>query len=162
EGRAVAGQPILPRVDKITYTEVADDLRTFYRVTGRRNLREAEKRLRHLDRFFAAYRVAAIDPTAITRYVERRQQAKPANGTINRELAVLSRMLRLAYKHSKLMGVPVSDKLKEAAPRAGFFEQQQFDAVPQHLPVDLRVAARVGYTFGWRTQEVLSLDRRHL
>jgi len=54
-------------------------------------------------------------------------------------------------------------KLKEAAPRQGFFEREQFANVRKHLPDDLQVAATVAYTYGWRTQsEVLTLERRQL
>ena len=43
-------------------------------------------------------------------------------------------MLRLAAEHNKLLRVPVIRKLKEAAPRAGFFEQDQYLAVRAKLP----------------------------
>src|SRR5262249_43842696 len=43
-----------------------------------------------------------------------------ANGTINRDLAVLNRMLRLAYKNGKLQRLPMIEKLKEADPRSWF------------------------------------------
>jgi integrase len=173
EGRAVRGEPILPRVNKITYNEIAEDLRTYYRTTGKRNLTEAGKRLAHLDAYFKGWRLVAIDPSRITAYVEHRQKPvkqadctvtpRASNGTINRELAVLSRMLRLAYENGKLLRVSVIRKLKEAPPRAGFFEQAQFQAVRKHLPDDVQTAVTVAYTYGWRMQsEVLALERRHL
>ena len=37
EGRAVAGQPALPRVDRVLYDEAARDLRAHYQTTGRRD-----------------------------------------------------------------------------------------------------------------------------
>ena len=40
EGRAAAGRPILPRVDRIRYEEIAADLRQHYEATGTRNLKE--------------------------------------------------------------------------------------------------------------------------
>jgi integrase len=174
EGRAVAGQPLLPRVDRVRYDEAAEDLRAYYRTTGRRNLVEAKKRLKHLDAFFIGSRLAAIDAPAITKYVERRQTRIPANGdepakdgaangTINRELAVLSRMLRLAYENGKLVRLPVIRKLKEADPRSGFFEPHQFEAVKKYLPDDVKLAVTIAYTYGWRMQsEVLALERRHV
>jgi hypothetical protein len=45
-----------------------------------------------------------------------RQGQGVANGTINREVAVLGRMQRLAYEHGKLLRLPVIHKPKEAAP----------------------------------------------
>src|SRR5262249_19282353 len=69
EGRVATGAPILPKADKILYDEIADDLRVYYQTTGKRDVKEAETRLRHLDRFFAQTRVVAITPDRITRYV---------------------------------------------------------------------------------------------
>ena len=85
---------------------------------------------------------------------------KGANGAINRELGVLTRMFRLAVENGRVTRVPVVRKLKEAAPRHGSFEREQFEAIRKHLPVDLRAVVTVAYTFGWRTQsEVLTLKR---
>jgi integrase len=162
-GRVANGQPILPRADRIRYDEIAKDLRTHYRTTGERDLEEAEYRLAHLDAFFGGWRVVNIGPAPITKYVEQRQGAGAANGTINRELATLSRMLRVGYENSKVHRLPVIRTLKEADPRQGFFEEAQYLAVRRHLPPDLQAATLVAYTFGWRVQsEVLTLERRQL
>jgi len=163
EGRVVTGQPILPRADRVRYEEIAADLRAYYRTSGRRNLTEAEKRLKHLDASFTGVRVVGLDPPRLTAYVEHRQQEGAANGTINRELGVLSKMLRLAYENNKLLRLTVIRKLKEADPRSGFFEPEQFEAVRRRLPEDLQVAVTLAYTYGWRMQtEVLALEGRHL
>lgn len=162
-GRVAEGRPILPRVDRIRYDEIASDLRRHYQTSGRRNLKEAEKRLRPLDRFFTGRRIADLTPADVTAYVASRQADGIANGTINRELSVLGRMLRLAWENEKLLRMPVVRLLKEAAPRAGFFERAQYDAVRRHLRPDLQVACDLAYTFGWRVRdEVLTLERRQL
>jgi integrase len=120
--------------------------------------------------------VVAITPAAITRYIESRQAtvaraaSKPGadaerirNATINRELATLSRMLRLAYRNGKVLRLPPIDRLKEAPARQGFFERAEYDAVRRHLRADLQVAVALEHAFGWRTQsEVLVLERRQL
>src|SRR3990172_6406801 len=85
EGRVAPGQPIPPLADRIRYEEAARDLREHYRTTGRRDLEEADFRLKHLDAFFAGRRIAAIGPANATKYVEQRQTEKASNGTINRE-----------------------------------------------------------------------------
>jgi len=162
-GRAAAGQPVLPRADRIRYDEAAGDLRAHYQATGSRDVEEAEFRLAHLDRFFGGWRLVAIDQAAVRRYVLRRQAAGAANGTINRELAVLIRMLRLAYEGGKLLRLPVIRKVKEAPPRQGFFEPAAFEAVRRELRPDLRVAVALAYALGWRTQsEVLPLALRQV
>jgi len=91
-------------------------LRVHYETTGSRDPAEAAKRLKHLDRFFHGWRLAGISGADAAAYVAHRQTQKVANGTINRELAVLSKMLRLAYENGKLLRLPVIRKLKEASP----------------------------------------------
>jgi len=163
EGKVATGQPVIPRLNRIVYEEAAADLRTHYQTTGERDLKEAEGRLAHLDAFFRTKRIAAIGPADVTRYIAARQAEGASNGTINRDLAVLGRMLKLAYENGKLMRLPLIQKLKEAAPRAGFFERSQFEAVKRHLRPDLQVAVTIAYAFGWRMQsEVLTLQRRQV
>ena len=60
--------------------------------------------------------------------MEERRTHEAANGTINRELTVLGRMLRLAYENGKLVRMPVIRKLSEAPRRQGFFERERFEA----------------------------------
>ena len=79
---------------------------------------------------------------------------------MNREVSVLVSMLRLAVEHNALLRLPIVHKPKEAAPRSGFFEADQYEAVRRHLPLDLQTAVAIAHTFGWRTQsEVLTLNR---
>jgi integrase len=152
------GAPIPRRVDRIRYEEVADDLRRHYETTGDRNLDEADDRFKPLRTFFTGRRVVDIDGALVSRYVEHRQGQGRVNGTINREIDVLSRMLGPAYENKKLLRMPVLHRLKEAPPHKGFFERHQFDAVRRHLRPDLQVAVTIAHTFGWRMQsEVLAL-----
>ena len=147
-------------MDKIRYKEAREDLTTHYESTGSRGLDEAGWRLAHLDAYFQGWRLANITGDAIARYIAHRQSEGAANGTVNRELGVLVKMLRLAFEHNKLLRLPIVHKPKEAAPRSGFFEAEQYEAVRRHLPEDLQTAAAIAYTFGWRTQsEVLTLMR---
>lgn len=169
-GKIARGEVVLPRLDKIMYDEARVDLRTHYETHKTRDLDEADARLTHLDAFFTGRRLATITPDVVTAYARARQMPtkrddgteKPgaANGTINRELATLSKMLRLAYEHGKLQRLPVVKKLREADPRAGFVTRDQFTSIRRHLPEELQVAMTVAYTFGWRKREVLDLGRR--
>lgn len=161
-GRAAAGEPLLPRVDRITWDEAAKDLKTFYSTTGSRGLDEAECRFNHLDQFFAGRRLVAIGGALVSDYVQLRQAAGAANGTINREVGVLKRALRLAYSRNKITRLPVIENLKEAAAREGFFEPESFDGVARRLPEHLALVARIGYATGWRHGEVLGLERRNV
>jgi integrase len=164
-GAIAEGKPIPRRMDQILYDELAADLRLHYSTTGSRDLEEADGRFAHLQRFFAGRRAATIGQSAATAYAAHRQAQGAANGTINRELAILVRLLRLGYttKPQKVAQPPAISMLKEAAPRQGFFEASQYQAVRAHLPADLQVMIDIEHTFGWRTQsEVLTLERRQL
>jgi len=67
-------------------------------------------------------------------------------------------MLRLGYERDKVGKLPVIHKLAEAAPRSGFFERTDFDAVRRQLRPDLQCAVTIAHSYGWRMQsEVLSL-----
>jgi len=165
EGRAADGRPLPPRLDRILYDELAEDVRRHYRTSEDRDTQEAEGRLRPLDACFTGRRAAEITTDETTKYVERRQAKGLANGTINRELAMLRHIFRFASEQDppKVVRVPVIRLLKEAAPRAGFFEREQYEAVRRRLRPDLQVAVAIAYTFGWRMRdEVLTLERRHV
>jgi len=72
-------------------------------------------------------------------------------------------MMRLAYRHRKAGRLLLMERLKKTAPRAGFFEENQYRAVLRYLPPDLQVVAAIAYRFGWRARsEILPLERRHL
>jgi hypothetical protein len=85
----------------VTYQEAAAALRMHYGVTESRDVAKAELRLAHLDKFFLGYRLAAITTASCETYAGKRQAEEAANGTINRELAVLGRMLRLAHEDNR-------------------------------------------------------------
>ena len=153
------GQPVMPRADRVRYEEIADDLKRYYETTGKRKWREAKARFDHLRHFFTGWRVAAIGPAEIAKYMEKRRGEHAANGTINRELAILGRMLRLAYENGKLVRLPRHSQARGGGAAAGFFERDAFEAVRRQLAPDLQVAVTIAYTFGWRMQsEVLALE----
>lgn len=158
--RRQVSELLVPRLDRVTYDEARDDLRRFYETYKTRSLDEANARLKHLDAFFGGRRLVTIGQDTVTAYAAARQAPNiideetlpgAANGTINRELSTLSKMLRLAYEHGKLQRPPIVKKLREADARAGFVPHEQFNMIRRHLPDELKVAMTVAYTFGWRS-----------
>ncbi len=138
EGRVARHEAVLPHVEGIKYDHLAADLRAHYETTGARGIEESGYRLAHLDPFFRGLRAVAIDRPMITRYVQHRQHEGASNGTVNRELGVLGRMLNLALENGRLLRTPSLRGLKPAE-------------------------VAVSYAFGWRMQsEVLTLERQHL
>ncbi|PYR94451.1 MAG: hypothetical protein DMF84_04625 [Acidobacteria bacterium] len=91
------------------------------------------------------------------------RQKHVANATINREIAWLKHMFRLAVDAGKLMTRPKIVLLKENNARQGFFERYEYEAVLRQLPGDLRPVVTFAYITGWRVKsEVLSLEWRRV
>ena len=86
-----------------------------------------------------------------------------SNAEINRELQILKRCFSLAVQAGKLHSRPHIAMLRESAPRSGFFERAQFEAVQGHLPEALRGLVVFAYITGWRVpSEVQTLEWRQV
>jgi hypothetical protein len=97
--KLLVGVPTVARMDTMRYGEIREDLVTHYKVTGTRKLPEVLPRLAHLDKFFGGWRVIEITSPEISKYMQSRQAAGAKNGTINREVAVLGKILRYAARN---------------------------------------------------------------
>jgi integrase len=161
EGRVAIGAPALPRLERIRFGEIADALIEHYHVTGDRQLRDVHVKLKPVRACFDNQRLLSIDQASLTTYIATRQAAGLSNGTINRELALLGKALRLAEERGQMLRVPRIHLLQESKPRSGFFERSDFECVRKHLSrrPDLQLAISLAHAFGWRMQsEVLQLQ----
>jgi integrase len=164
EGDIVKGLPVLPRVDRVRFEELVEDLLNEYRNNHRKSLDDTERRFKlHLTPFFDGRRAAAITTSDVRKFIVSRQTAGASNGEINRELSGLKRAFNLAVQDRKLLTKPYIPMLKESAPRSGFFEADQLQAVLTHLPDPLQPLIRFLYITGWRSvSEALPLQWRHV
>ena len=102
--------------------------------------------------------MASITTADVWNYIACRQEEGAASATINRELAILKRAYRLAIQAGNLLHRPQVPMLTEDIVRQGFFEQDEFEDVREHLPEHLRGVVTLAYYTGWRVQsEILSL-----
>jgi integrase len=133
-------------------------------VNDRRSLDDVQQRIRtHLLPAFAGRQLASITAGDVREYQKRRRLAGAANGTINREIALMKRSFALAIADGKLFTKPTFAMLEESAPRQGFFEPEQLDAVLSHLPEALRPMIRFAAITGWRIpSEVQTLTWRQV
>lgn len=155
-----AREPTIRHAGGLTFAAIAAMIRADYLANARRSLPWLERRLRHLGRFFEGP-AADITNDRVTAYVAlRRAVAKPS--TVNRDLAALRRALNLAHRAGKLARVPHIPALIENNARRGFFEPAQFRAVLAHAPADIRTLLECYYVTGWRKNELLSRERRHV
>src|SRR5262249_3668049 len=93
----------------------------------------------------------------IEAYLTKRREARKANATINRELELLRRALRLTHDRQLLPSIAKVRVLTENNTRQGFFERADLEAVVAVLPDDLRDFTRFAYLTGWRKGEIISL-----
>jgi integrase len=192
EGAIAGGIPVTAKISRFRFEEAAADLITEYKVNGRKSLDELERRIeKHLTPFFGGRRMSSIttadvrtftlarqsatevvkkaysikrkDGTSITVPEQRRPSAGASNAEINRELASLKRMFRLAMQAGKLLNGPHIPMLEERNTRKGFFELEMLHCVLAHLPTALRPVIEFAYITGWRIpSEVLTLEWRQV
>jgi integrase len=167
-GEAAAGIASPPRAHRITYEELRDALIADYAANGRRWLRKGKDGKPYicgvatLDGFFAGYKAIDITTDAIRNFIREGQGKRLTNGTINRSVALLRRMFRLAIQDGKLQAIPYFPMLKEAPPRKGFLEHTGFQRLRQELPEYLRTVVTMAYYTGMRLGEILSLHWRNI
>lgn len=149
----------------IKYEQLRDAFYRDYEINARKSLRRDKEgnpyldKVARLDAFFSGWRAAEIDVDSISRFIEQeKKKSGLASGTINRSVSALRRMFNLAKKQGKLRDVPYFPMLKEAAPRQGFFEREQYETLFAALPDYLRLPLAVGYYTGMREGEILGLE----
>jgi integrase len=144
---------------KSTVDVLFDSLLLDYKVNGK-DYKWAEGVVRgHLRPFFGGMRIAKVESDTVRRYVAERQKTTAANGTINRELALLKRSFKLGCISTppRVGRVPHISLLKENNVRKGFFEYADYIAILDALPVEVRPIVSFAYFTGCRRREVLSL-----
>lgn len=164
QGDIGRGKPITPRIGKLTFEDASADILNDYRINGKKSLDSVERRLRlHLTPYFYGWRMVNISTPDIRKFSNKRMSAGASNAEINRELAVLKRMFTLSIQGCKLLTRPHIPMLREASPRSGFFEADQFESVLNHLPVEVRPIITFAYITGWRiASEILPLQWRQI
>jgi integrase len=145
--------------DRVTFEDLSEDFLQDYRLNLRKSQERAEASLKHLKRHFGDFRVPDITTPEIQTYIENRLEDGAANGTINRELSALKRILNLGARQypPKVNRVPFIPMLKEKNVRKGFFKHQEYLALLKALPSYLRPVVIFAYKTGWRKSEILGL-----
>jgi integrase len=115
----------------------------------------------HLKPTFGTVRVEDLTTALVGEYIAARKAAGMKAGTINRETATLRAMMNHGAKITPPMieRMPTFPKrLKESAPRKGFTTDAEYTALAANTKQPwLRALLAVGYTYGFRKGELLSL-----
>jgi integrase len=152
--------PAAPAIERTTFEDLATMLERDYEMKNRdlRVLRVC--RLPPLKKAFGGWKVRHIGERHIEDYKTARKAAGLSNGTVNRELTTLRRMLNLGLQQRVVGRVPHMDLLPENTARRGFVELVDVEeAKKQHDDQSVRTLIDVAYITGWRMKSEL-LARR--
>lgn len=142
--------------ERITFENLCDILRRDRSDKRRRS--RIEHHLARLAEAFAGMPALHITTDAVDDYRQNRERMDAAPATINRELAALRRMFRLAVKKGKLPSMPDISLLAEDNVRDGFVDPPDFTAFLTALrtqDADAADAAEFAYRTALRRGNVL-------
>ena len=124
---------------------------------GGRDIRNFLAHAKPIRAHFGNKRALDIKVRDAEAYALLRREAGLTDGTINRELGVLSSSLRLAHRRGLLPSAPPIRRLPGDNVRQGWFARPEVEAVIANLPAVLGDVVRFGYITGWRYGEIVSL-----
>ena len=160
-GEIVTGNFYGPKSERVRIDELAGDLLRDYRINGKRSLVDLETRWKlHLKPYFGDLKAIDVSSNLVAQYVDKRQEQKAKNATINRELAALKRMFHLGHRTTppKVNRIPAFPRLAENNIRKGFLEDGQYEKLFGSCSENwFRAMVEVGRTYGWRVGELLNM-----
>ena len=157
------GEASAPAADRTTFEQLEAAIRADYLANGRRSSARLGQALAHLRARWGGTRAVLWRADGVSVYAGERLGAGAARATVNYELAILKRMLRLGHRLGLVDRLPHVPMLALRNARTGFFERVDFERLRRALPADLRPPVLVAYVTGWRlTSEVLTRRWHHL
>jgi integrase len=159
EGQVASGLHYGPQTERTRFEDLVSGICQDYDLNERKSVRRLNDFITHLSVHFKHLRASAITTDRIKEYVSQRRKEGAANGTINRELACLKRMFRLALQSTppRVARMPHIPMLEEHNIRSGFFSHEEYLAIRGVLPDYAQVAVSIAYYTGLRIGEILGL-----
>jgi integrase len=160
EAAVAKGANIHAGTGKRLFTECLQDVVVDQEANERRDIRHTRRRIDlHLAPYFAGLRIGEITSARVSAYAAKRKEAGAEAATINRELALIRRALRLAARNGDIITAPHVSLLDESRnARQGIIEPRDFARVLAHLAPAYADVAAVASVTGWRlVSEVLPL-----
>lgn len=142
----------------ITLKDLIEEVEKDYRLNGKKSADRIQFSKKHLVRILGENTpVEEITERVIDDYKHTRKEEKCANGTLNRELALLRRGFNLLRIQKRISRGPRVSLLSENNVRQGFIEVWEYREILKHLPEHLRPLITFLYITGWRKSEALNL-----
>ena len=147
-----------PQENRITFEDLMEMIRRDYRLQGHKSLPRLERAIKHLQRSFALSKAREINTARIERHIDLRAAEGAATATIQKEMAALKRMFRLALQNGSLSRMPHVPVPKPRNTRTNFLDGDELERVIEGLPRHLKGITRFASITGWRKQEILGLQ----
>lgn len=142
--------------EPITIEKLIDLIEADYLQEGRRSIMTLRRsRFPHLRAYFGTTDLSKIDGAALKKYRDHRKAQKASNGSVNREVAVVTRAMRLAEERNMITAVPHVKKLNENNARSGFFEWDTFQLLLTKIDPWWHELYTTAYITGWRIDDEL-------
>ncbi|PYT20695.1 MAG: hypothetical protein DMG57_41260 [Acidobacteria bacterium] len=153
--------------ERVRMGQLFDLLLEFYRTQERRSTYDVERKIEsRLRKYFGSRKALDMTSAVIAEYIRcrRTEKKKPANGTINRELAYVRRALKLGSMQDPplVYRVPHFPMLPEAEPREGTLTHEKYRAVRDSLPGYVRIALLIAYHTGARKGELRQIRKERI
>lgn len=130
-----------------------------YARSGKKSDGALASRLKRLRPGLGNVKLTAVDELTIESYVDERMddEAAPRPSTVNRELEILRRALRLAQERRWTAWVPKVQMLREDNVRTQRITHEEYRRLAEALPRPERWIAVLAYHTGWRRERLLTL-----
>jgi len=155
--RTTSPKPAAPLLVRDLYALITRD----YSLNGRKSLRMLTSRWQnHLAKPFASVPAASLSNDQVAAFIDARRSEGASNATLNRDLAILKRMYKLAVIAGKLNAAPYFPHLKENNVRVGFLKPDGYEALAREtekIGLWLGAMFEVAHTFGWRSSELTNM-----
>ncbi len=156
-GEVRGGQFAGPKAERVTVGELLAAVLADYKANGKTVdfVQACIKRLQPL----AAIPAKRVTTARLNEFIAARKAEGASNATVNRKLAIPRRAFNLGAKATPplVTRAPAFARLRESAPRSGFFSPAEYRAILAVLPAYAATAVAFAYYTGCRKGEILGL-----
>lgn len=159
-GQAAEGR-LHPDSAKLTWADVEAIILDEH--AQHRSLEKVERHVRrHLSRHFKGEKAQNITYDRLLRFKRDRLAEGASPSTVRYELSLARTGLVVAHRAGRLMVLPPLPSVHVENTRTTFFTDDNFAALVKHLPEAVAAVARFMFWSGWRRNETLTREWRHV
>jgi integrase len=156
---------VVPAAD-IRFSDLQQILEDDYSLNRRRSARRMKSAFKNVAAIFGQARASQITAARLSAYAKLRDEDGVAPATIVYELALLRRAMKLARRSALIETVPAFPTIAVHNVRAGFTEDETYDAILDKLAPRARPTIEFLFWTGWRLGDAVKLrwdqvDRKH-